>query len=109
MPSALTDISGQRQYHRDGQSSVKLLDEPVLKLDSTPTRAESIPYKVNKILSAGKKILELKSFVPPENIWVSGIGTSKSSRNYYPPSEFSFDNANKLLQKLRDLSNQVLF
>ena len=112
MPSALSGISGQHQYYRDENSfakhSVSHQKEKVKETKNVlPVSSNNVPYKVSKILSAGKKVLELKSFIPPENIWVSGIGTSKLSRNYYPTTEFSFDNATKLLQKLRDLSNQV--
>jgi hypothetical protein len=68
----------------------------------------STPYKVTKLLSADRKRMEVKEFIPPQNVWTPGVGTGKGTQSRsMAPSAYSFESANRLLQKLRDMSHQV--
>jgi len=66
------------------------------------------PYKVTKLLSAGRRRMEAKEFLPPQNVWTTGTGTGKGTHNRAVPlSTYSFESANRLLQNLRDISHQL--
>ena len=115
------DVSSIRST--SSQSMVSASARPRLSSSSSPQKENivdryrsmsasfaSSPYRVTKILSAGKRKPEAVAFVPPENVWTAGTGTGKAldKRSSPPRSSFAFDSASRLLQKLRDMNHQVL-